>query len=102
MRRRRGRTRHRKDESTRVAWFLVVRVTNADVYDNLDGVLEMIDKTLRPCETSPLTRSAVPEPLSPMGEAKISAKAAIKAKRHQICFRDSCDRCEILSPRPTD
>jgi very-short-patch-repair endonuclease len=28
--------------------FLVVRVTNADVYDNLDGVLEMIDKTLRP------------------------------------------------------
>ena len=28
--------------------FLVVRVNNIDVYDNLDGVLEMIDRTLRP------------------------------------------------------
>jgi very-short-patch-repair endonuclease len=28
--------------------FLVVRVTNIDVYENLDGVLEMIDLTLRP------------------------------------------------------
>jgi very-short-patch-repair endonuclease len=28
--------------------FLVVRVTNVDVYENLDGVLEMIDRTLRP------------------------------------------------------
>ena len=28
--------------------FLVVRVTNIDVYENLDGVLEMIDRTLRP------------------------------------------------------
>jgi very-short-patch-repair endonuclease len=28
--------------------FLVVRVTNVDVYENLDGVIEMIDKTLRP------------------------------------------------------
>jgi very-short-patch-repair endonuclease len=28
--------------------FLVVRVTNTDVYDNLNGVLEMIDSTLRP------------------------------------------------------
>ena len=27
--------------------FLVVRVSNTDVYDNLDGVLEMIDRTLR-------------------------------------------------------
>ena len=28
--------------------FLVVRVTNTDVYDNLDGVLEMISATLSP------------------------------------------------------
>ena len=28
--------------------FLVVRVTNIDVYENLGGVLEMIDRTLRP------------------------------------------------------
>jgi very-short-patch-repair endonuclease len=28
--------------------FLMVRVTNVDVYENLDGVLEMIDRTLRP------------------------------------------------------
>jgi very-short-patch-repair endonuclease len=28
--------------------FLVVRVSNVDVYENLDGVLEMIDRTLRP------------------------------------------------------
>jgi very-short-patch-repair endonuclease len=28
--------------------FLVVRVSNTDVYNNLDGVLEMIDRTLRP------------------------------------------------------
>ena len=28
--------------------FLVLRVSNVDVYDNLDGVLEMIDRTLRP------------------------------------------------------
>jgi very-short-patch-repair endonuclease len=28
--------------------FLVVRVSNADVYDNLNGVLEMIERTLRP------------------------------------------------------
>ena len=28
--------------------FLVMRVTNVDVYENLDGVLEMIDRTLRP------------------------------------------------------
>ena len=27
--------------------FLVVRVSNTDVYDNLDGVLEMIETTLR-------------------------------------------------------
>ncbi|MDO9561178.1 MAG: endonuclease domain-containing protein [Bradyrhizobium sp.] len=27
--------------------FLVVRVTNTDVYDNLEGVLEMIETTLR-------------------------------------------------------
>jgi very-short-patch-repair endonuclease len=28
--------------------FLVVRVTNIDVYKNLGGVLDMIDQTLRP------------------------------------------------------
>ena len=28
--------------------FLVVRVTNVDVYENLGGVLDMIDQTLRP------------------------------------------------------
>jgi len=27
--------------------FLVVRVSNTDVYDNLDGVLDMIESTLR-------------------------------------------------------
>jgi very-short-patch-repair endonuclease len=41
----------RDEERTRVIetlGFLVVRVSNTDVYDNLDGVLEMIDLTLRP------------------------------------------------------
>ena len=28
--------------------FHVVRVSNVDVYDNRDGVLDMIDRTLRP------------------------------------------------------
>ena len=28
--------------------FLVVRVSNIDVYENIGGVLEMIDRTLRP------------------------------------------------------
>ena len=28
--------------------FLVIRVSNTDVYDNLEGVLEMIESTLRP------------------------------------------------------
>ncbi len=28
--------------------FHVVRVSNTDVYENLNGVLEMIDQTLRP------------------------------------------------------
>jgi|SRR5271165_6126852 len=28
--------------------FLVVRVTNIDVYENIEGVLDMIDRTLRP------------------------------------------------------
>jgi very-short-patch-repair endonuclease len=28
--------------------FLVVRVSNADVYENLEGVLEMSEQTLRP------------------------------------------------------
>jgi very-short-patch-repair endonuclease len=41
----------RDAERTRVLeslGFLVVRVSNIDVYDNIDGVLEMIDQTLRP------------------------------------------------------
>jgi very-short-patch-repair endonuclease len=28
--------------------YLVVRVTNVDVFDNVEGVLEMINRTLRP------------------------------------------------------
>jgi len=28
--------------------FIVVRVTNVELYENLEGVLEMIDRTLRP------------------------------------------------------
>jgi len=42
---------NRDIERTRVLeslGFLVVRVTNTDVYENIDGVMEMIDKTLRP------------------------------------------------------
>ena len=41
----------RDEQRTRVLelfGFLVVRVTNADVYENIEGVLEMIDRTLRP------------------------------------------------------
>jgi len=41
----------RDAERTRVLiafGFHVVRVSNIDVYENLDGVLEMIDRTLRP------------------------------------------------------
>jgi very-short-patch-repair endonuclease len=41
----------RDEERTRVLealGFLVVRVSNTDVYENLDGVLEMIDSTLCP------------------------------------------------------
>ena len=41
----------RDDERTRFLeafGFQVVRVTNIDVYENLGGVLEMIDQTLRP------------------------------------------------------
>ena len=45
--------------------FHVVRVTNTDVYENLDGVLDMIDQTLRP--RLPLTRSLRERPL-PNGE----------------------------------
>jgi very-short-patch-repair endonuclease len=40
----------RDAERTRIletCGFHVVRVTNMDVYENLDGVLEMIDRTLR-------------------------------------------------------
>jgi very-short-patch-repair endonuclease len=42
-------TLERDEKRTRVLeslGFLVVRVSNVDVYDNLDGVLEMIDRTL--------------------------------------------------------
>ena len=41
----------RDAERTRVLeslGFNVVRVTNMDVYENLEGVLEVIDRTLRP------------------------------------------------------
>ena len=41
----------RDAERTRVLeslGFLVVRVTNTDVSENIDGVLEMIDRTLHP------------------------------------------------------
>jgi very-short-patch-repair endonuclease len=41
----------RDEERTRfleALGFLVVRVSNTDVCDNIDGVLEMIDRTLHP------------------------------------------------------
>lgn len=38
----------RRSETLVACGFLVVRVSNTDVYDNLEGVLEMIDRTLRP------------------------------------------------------
>jgi very-short-patch-repair endonuclease len=41
----------RDEERTRVLeslGFHIVRVTNIDVYENIEGVLEMIDRTLRP------------------------------------------------------
>jgi len=40
----------RDEERTRILaslGFLIVRVTNTDVYDNIGGVLEMLDRTLR-------------------------------------------------------
>ena len=37
-----------KSDVLEACGFLVVRVSNTDVYDNLEGVLEMIEKTLRP------------------------------------------------------
>jgi very-short-patch-repair endonuclease len=46
-----GAALRRDEERTRVlesSGFLVVRVSNTDVYENLDGVLEMIDLTLHP------------------------------------------------------
>jgi very-short-patch-repair endonuclease len=46
----------------------VVRVSNIDVYENLGGVLDMIDQTLRPMwGQAPLTRSLRERPL-PNGE----------------------------------
>jgi very-short-patch-repair endonuclease len=37
-----------RSEVLEACGFLVVRVSNSDVYDNLEGVLEMIERTLRP------------------------------------------------------
>jgi very-short-patch-repair endonuclease len=37
-----------RSEVLEACGFLVVRVSNTDVYDNLEGVLEMIQTTLRP------------------------------------------------------
>jgi very-short-patch-repair endonuclease len=37
-----------RSEALEACGFLVVRISNTDVYDNLEGVLEMIEKTLRP------------------------------------------------------
>ena len=37
-----------RSEVLEACGFLVVRVSNTDVYDDLEGVLEMIEKTLRP------------------------------------------------------
>jgi very-short-patch-repair endonuclease len=46
--------------------YAVVRVTNLDVYENMDGVLEMIDRTLHPwCVRLPLTRPLRGRPLPP-------------------------------------
>ncbi len=36
-----------RSEVLEACGFLVVRVTNTDVYENLEGVLEMIESTLR-------------------------------------------------------
>jgi very-short-patch-repair endonuclease len=37
-----------RSEILEACGFLVVRVSNTDVYENLEGVLEMIETTLRP------------------------------------------------------
>jgi very-short-patch-repair endonuclease len=37
-----------RTRSLEACGFLVFRVTNTDVYENLDGVMEAIDRTLRP------------------------------------------------------
>ncbi|HET7847614.1 MAG TPA: endonuclease domain-containing protein [Pseudolabrys sp.] len=61
----------RDDARTRVLelfGFHIVRVTNIDVYENLGGVLDMIDETLRPRRgNGPLTSSLRSRPL-PAGE----------------------------------
>ena len=36
-----------RTEALEACGFLVVRVSNTDVYDNLEGVLEMIESSLR-------------------------------------------------------
>jgi very-short-patch-repair endonuclease len=38
----------KRSKALGTAGFLVIRVTNIDVYENLDGVLETIDRTLHP------------------------------------------------------
>ena len=46
-----GRELARDAQRTRILeslGYAVVRVTNLDVYENMDGVLEMIDRTLHP------------------------------------------------------
>jgi len=60
----------RDEQRTRVIkslGFLVVRVTNVDVYENLEGVLEMIDRTLRPRYGWPPSPGAYGADLSPAG-----------------------------------
>jgi hypothetical protein len=48
--------------------FLVMRVTNLDVYENLEGVLEAIRLQLEPDWADPLTRlPASPQATSPHG-----------------------------------
>ncbi|SDT30144.1 endonuclease domain-containing protein [Bradyrhizobium canariense] len=57
-----------RSEVLEACGFHIVRVSNIDVYDNIEGVLEMIEGTLRPDrEKRPLTRLLRSRPL-PAGE----------------------------------
>ena len=38
----------KRTQTLEAGGFLVLRVTNIDVYENISGVLEAIDRTLRP------------------------------------------------------